>query len=71
MVRLQQKDMRIILDEARQMNLPLPATALVHQLFAALEVQGLGHEGTQALVKVHEKLAGVKARIAKARSSGA
>jgi hypothetical protein len=31
----------------------------VHQLFAAVEAQGLAGEGTQALVKALEKLAGV------------
>ena len=35
----------------------MPATALVHQLFARLQAEGLGSEGTQALVKTLEKLA--------------
>ena len=63
MVRLQQKDLRLILEAAREMHLSLPVTALVHQLFASLEAEGLGDEGTQALVKVHERLAGVEARV--------
>jgi len=63
MVKLQQKDLRIILDSADEMHLPLPATALVHQLFASLEAAGFGDEGTQALVKAHERLAGVEARV--------
>ncbi|MBI4198677.1 MAG: NAD(P)-dependent oxidoreductase [Chloroflexi bacterium] len=63
MVKLQQKDLRIILDAADEMHLPLPATALVHQLFASLEAAGLGEEGTQALVKAHERLAGIEARV--------
>ena len=63
MVRLQQKDLRLILEAAREMHLSLPVTALVHQLFASLEAKGLGGEGTQALVKVHERLAGVEARV--------
>jgi 3-hydroxyisobutyrate dehydrogenase len=62
MVKLQQKDLRLILEAAREMNLPLPATSLVHQLFASLEAAGLGDEGTQALVKAHERLAGIEAR---------
>ncbi|MBI4340001.1 MAG: NAD(P)-dependent oxidoreductase [Chloroflexi bacterium] len=63
MVKLQQKDLRLVLEAADAMHLPLPATALVHQLYAALEAAGLGDEGTQALVKAHERLAGVQARV--------
>ncbi len=63
MVRLQQKDLRLILEGAREMRLSLPATALINQLFASLEASGNGDEGTQALVKVHERLAGVEARV--------
>ncbi|OGO51615.1 MAG: hypothetical protein A2148_10250 [Chloroflexi bacterium RBG_16_68_14] len=53
----QQKDLRLALELANQRSTPLPGTALVHQLFAALEAEGLGEEGTQALVKALEKLA--------------
>ena len=63
MVRLQQKDLRLILEAAREMHLSLPATGLIHQLFASLEASGEGDEGTQALVKVHERITGVKARV--------
>ena len=63
MVRLQQKDLRLILEGAREMRLSLPATALINQLFSALEASGNGEEGTQALVKVHERLAGIEARV--------
>ncbi|HEU4760269.1 MAG TPA: NAD(P)-dependent oxidoreductase [Dehalococcoidia bacterium] len=55
----QQKDLRLALDTARDRRLPLPGTALVHQLFAAVEAEGLGQEGTQALLKALEKLAAV------------
>ena len=63
MVKLQQKDLRLILEAAREMKLPLPATSLVHQLYASLEGEGRGEEGTQALVRVYEKLAGIEARV--------
>jgi 3-hydroxyisobutyrate dehydrogenase len=53
----QQKDLRLALELAHQGSAPLPGTALVHQLFAALEAEGLGEAGTQALVKALEKLA--------------
>lgn len=59
MVKLQQKDLRLVLHEADRLHLALPATSLVHNLFNALEAAGAGDEGTQALVKVLERLAGV------------
>ena len=62
MVKLQQKDLRLILEAAREMSVPLPSTSLVNQLFASLEAMGHSEDGTQALVQVHEKLTGIKAR---------
>lgn len=61
-VRLQQKDLRLILEAAREMQLSLPVTGFICQLYAALESGGLGDEGTQAIIKVYEHLAGVEAR---------
>jgi 3-hydroxyisobutyrate dehydrogenase len=58
----QQKDLRLALETAEQQAIPLPGTSLVHQLFAAVEAEGLGAEGTQALVKALEKLAGAEVR---------
>ncbi len=55
----QQKDLRLALEVAREARLPLPGTALVHQLFATVEADGLGDAGTQALVKALEKLGDV------------
>jgi 3-hydroxyisobutyrate dehydrogenase len=63
MVKLQQKDVRLILEMARELQLPLPVTSLVHHLYRVAEVEGWGEEGTQALVKVLEKLGGVEARV--------
>jgi 3-hydroxyisobutyrate dehydrogenase len=62
MVKLQQKDLRLALSAAQAQHLPLPATSLVHQLFAAVEAEGLGDKGTQSLVTVLEKLGQVEAR---------
>jgi 3-hydroxyisobutyrate dehydrogenase len=59
MVKLQQKDLRLVLQEAVRLQLALPATSLVHSLFNALETRGAGNEGTQALVKVLEQLGGI------------
>ncbi len=62
MVKLQQKDLRLVLQEADRLQLALPATSLVHNLFNALEAMGARDEGTQALVKVLEQLAGVEVK---------
>ena len=55
----QQKDLRHALATGAELHAPLPGTALVNQLFTAVEADGLGGEGTQALVKALEKLAGL------------
>ncbi|MGQ9699351.1 MAG: NAD-binding protein, partial [Armatimonadota bacterium] len=56
MVKLQQKDLRLALEAAAEEDLPLPGTALVSQLFRAVEADGNGDLGTQALVLALEKL---------------
>jgi len=50
------KDMGIALKEAERMNLSLPGLALVHQLYIALQAQGHGRKGTQALILALERL---------------
>jgi 3-hydroxyisobutyrate dehydrogenase len=55
---LQQKDLRLVLEAADEMGIPLPTTALVFQYYRALQQQGLGGEGNHALVKALENLAG-------------
>lgn len=50
------KDMGIALDEARRMRLALPGLALVHQMYVALQAQGGGKHGTQALALVLERM---------------
>ena len=44
------KDMGIALAEARKMRLCLPGLALAEQLYLAVQAQGLGRKGTQALL---------------------
>jgi 3-hydroxyisobutyrate dehydrogenase len=53
------KDMAIALDEANRMGLALPGLALAHQLYVALQSQGKGHMGTQALHLALASLSGV------------
>jgi 3-hydroxyisobutyrate dehydrogenase len=55
---LQQKDVRLALAAAEQLGVPLPGTALIHQLYGTLQRRGLGAEGNHALVKALEFLAG-------------
>ena len=52
------KDMGIALAEAKQMNLSLPGLALVHQLYLAVQAQGHGRLGTQALMLALEQMSG-------------
>ncbi|HPR87355.1 MAG TPA: NAD(P)-dependent oxidoreductase [bacterium] len=56
MIDLQQKDLRLALEAAREMQLPAPALALVQQLFTGCQAHGEGREGTQALVKSLRRL---------------
>jgi len=60
MVKLQQKDLRLIMETSDELHLPLPATALVSQLFRSVEADDGGDLGTQALITVMEKLAGIR-----------
>jgi 3-hydroxyisobutyrate dehydrogenase-like beta-hydroxyacid dehydrogenase len=57
-VKHQQKDLAIVLKTSREKKLPLPGVALVHQLLVALEAEGRGDDGTQALYTLYEKLGG-------------
>jgi 3-hydroxyisobutyrate dehydrogenase len=55
---LQQKDLRLALQAADEMGVPVMATSLIFNLYRTLQQQGLGGEGNHALVKALEKLAG-------------
>lgn len=54
------KDLYIALQEARRMKLSLPGLALAEQLYQALEAQGYGTKGTQALYLALESINGIK-----------
>lgn len=60
MVKLQQKDLRLVLGAASSNNTPLPGAALAHQMLAAVEAEGGGDDGTQSLFRIFERLAGLK-----------
>jgi len=59
-IRHQQKDLRLALSAAAELNLPLPGTSLVHQIFRIAEAEGLSEKGTQALIMAMEKIAECK-----------
>jgi len=59
-VDLQQKDVRLVLQAADQLGVPLLATSIVFNLYRTLQAEGLGGEGNHALVKALERLAGIE-----------
>ncbi|MCP4247199.1 MAG: NAD(P)-dependent oxidoreductase [bacterium] len=61
MIDLQNKDLRIALETARSHGGALAGTSLVHQLLTASQAAGEGRMGTQALVKVLQRLAALDA----------
>jgi 3-hydroxyisobutyrate dehydrogenase len=57
---LQQKDLRLVLEAADELGVPVPGTSLVFQLYRALQSQGLGSDGNHALVKALEDMSGIE-----------
>lgn len=53
------KDLRIVLDESRRMNLSLPGVALAEQLYRAAAAQGHAKDGTHALALALAQLSGI------------
>jgi 2-hydroxy-3-oxopropionate reductase len=60
LARLHQKDMRIVLETAHELGLPLPGAALVTQYINALVGRGDGELDSAALATVLEQMAGVE-----------
>lgn len=69
MIRLAQKDLRLVLETANEIHLPLPGTALMNQVWRAVEAEGGGDLGTQAAIKPFEKWANCE--VASAPREGA
>lgn len=55
---LQQKDLRLALEEADELGTPLLNAGKISQLYRTLQRAGLGGEGNHALVRALERLAG-------------
>lgn len=58
MIDLLQKDLRIVLDAAGRLGLPLEGARLARRLFADNQAHGEGRLGTQALFKAYERRTG-------------
>ncbi len=56
------KDISLMLDSGREMGVPLPNTALVHEMFTAGVARGYGDEDIAAAIKLFEELAGVEVK---------
>ena len=65
MVDLIQKDLRLVMGTAEAVKTPLPVTGFIHQMYYSLQSAGEGSEGTQALVKVLERITGVEVKQGK------
>jgi 3-hydroxyisobutyrate dehydrogenase len=61
-MRHQLKDLKNAMEIAGILNLPLPCTSLVYQMFRSVEAMGCGEDGTQAAILVMERLAEQKLR---------
>jgi 2-hydroxy-3-oxopropionate reductase len=59
MIDLQQKDLRLILDAAGELGVPVMGCSTTFHLYRALQNRGLGGEGNHALIRALEFLADV------------
>ncbi|MCB1961189.1 MAG: NAD(P)-dependent oxidoreductase, partial [Rhodocyclaceae bacterium] len=55
---MHQKDMRIVMEEAHQIGLALPAAAVTAQMFNALVGSGMGEDDSIAMLKLLEAMSG-------------
>lgn len=61
---LHYKDLNIVRETARAYEIALPASALAHELFGAMQAQGWGNLDHSAVLRVIELLSGIEARTA-------
>ena len=57
---LQQKDIRLVLEAADQLGVPLLGTSLIFNLYRTLQQMGMGEKGNHGLIMALENLAGIK-----------
>jgi 3-hydroxyisobutyrate dehydrogenase-like beta-hydroxyacid dehydrogenase len=63
------KDIGLMLETGRELNVPLPLTGLTQQLFQAALAKGYADEDMCSTIKVLEELAGVEVRRKNMKSS--
>jgi len=63
-VKWMHKDIGLMLDSANELGVPVPLTALTHQMFQAAIAKGHGDEDICATIKVLEDLTGVEVKSA-------
>lgn len=51
------KDLRLIMETANEIKMPLTGTGVVYQMFRSIDAMGLRDKGTQAVIRAVEKLA--------------
>jgi len=59
----QYKDLRIATDAGETFGAPMPLTELAHELYKAMEANGMGRDDNSGVLQVVELLAGDEARI--------
>lgn len=63
------KDLNIIMNTAKEYNVPLPASALAHELFSAMLAAGRGDLDHSAVITIIEDLAKIEARTKKGKQA--
>jgi 2-hydroxy-3-oxopropionate reductase len=64
MIDLQQKDLRLILEAADELGVPLLGCSTSFHLYRTLQMRGEGAEGNHALIKALEELSGIRVGVA-------
>jgi len=62
-IKHQQKDLRIVLEAAAAKHLPLPATALIHELYKMIQARGGDEQGNHCLYRALQILSGEDWRV--------
>jgi 3-hydroxyisobutyrate dehydrogenase-like beta-hydroxyacid dehydrogenase len=60
MIDLQEKDLRLVLEAADALGVPLMGCSLAFHLYRTLQTLGCGQEGNHALIKALENLSGIQ-----------
>ena len=60
MIDLLVKDLNLVTGSAEKMDINLPVTSRVKEMYKILQAEGEGKNGTQALIKALEQLTGVQ-----------